>query len=161
MITLNFSPTCITVPCQPCLQYMLRIIKASWRVSKICSRFISFLPRLIRLVLAFKRMLYVYKSTQMNACQEKNPFECYNQPNQQRRDQSIMEFCQRMKQTRIDHDETQEQVAFMLNITRQQYQLYESNKRQIPVDLLTKFCQYYRVSADYILGLPKGLQWPR
>ena len=72
-----------------------------------------------------------------------------------------MEFYQRMKEIRLDHDETQEQIAYMLDITRQQYQLYESNKRQIPVDLLTKFCQYYRVSADYILGLPKGLHWPR
>ena len=26
---------------------------------------------------------------------------------------------------------------------------------------LAKLCRFYGVSADYILGLPKGLQWPR
>ena len=72
-----------------------------------------------------------------------------------------MEFYQKMKEIRLDNDNTQEQVAYVLKITRQQYQLYESNKRQIPVDLLVKFCKHYRISADYILGLPRGLNWPR
>lgn len=72
-----------------------------------------------------------------------------------------MEFYQRMKEIRTDNDHTQEHVATMLDITRQQYQLYESNKRQIPVDLLMRFCLFYGVSADYILGLPKGLKWLR
>ena len=26
---------------------------------------------------------------------------------------------------------------------------------------LKALCLYYHVSADYILGLPKGLDWPR
>ena len=36
-----------------------------------------------------------------------------------------------------------------------------TGKRYMPIDILAKFCQHYSVSADYILGLPKGLQWPR
>jgi transcriptional regulator with XRE-family HTH domain len=58
-------------------------------------------------------------------------------------------------------DYKQEDVASALNITRQQYQLYESNRRKIPIDLLAKFCLYFSVSADYVLGLPKGLDWLR
>lgn len=72
-----------------------------------------------------------------------------------------MKFYQRLKDIRIDADETQEQIATALQITRQQYQLYESGKRSIPIDLLTIFCLHYRVSADYILGLPDGLAKPR
>lgn len=72
-----------------------------------------------------------------------------------------MNISQTMKDTRMDAEETQQQIADILQITRQQYQLYESGKRSLPVDLLKVFCQHYHVSADYILGLPKGLEWPR
>ncbi len=30
-----------------------------------------------------------------------------------------------------------------------------------PIAYLVKFCEHYRVSADYVLGLPRGLEWPR
>ncbi len=66
-----------------------------------------------------------------------------------------------LKQIREDMDYTQEQVAFALNITRQQYQLYESGKRKLPIDLLKEFCLLFGVSVDYVLGLPRGLKWPR
>lgn len=72
-----------------------------------------------------------------------------------------MEFYERMKETRKDNDKTQKEIAEILNITHQQYQLYESGKRYIPVDLLTQFCNYFKISADYILGLNKNLKWPR
>ncbi len=29
------------------------------------------------------------------------------------------------------------------------------------ISKLKALCLYYHVSADYILGLPKGLDWPR
>lgn len=67
----------------------------------------------------------------------------------------------RMKEVRIDNDSTQTEVAKILKITQQQYQLYESGKRSLPTDLLYEFCEHYQVSADYILGLPRGLNWPR
>lgn len=72
-----------------------------------------------------------------------------------------MSLCEKMKDLRIDHDETQAEVARVLKITQQQYQLYESGKRSIPVDLLAEFCRYYGVSADYLLGLSKNAIWPR
>ena len=64
-----------------------------------------------------------------------------------------MNFNQRMRNIREDNDETQGKTAEILQITRQQYQLYESGKRTIPVDLLKIFCRYYNISADYLLGL--------
>ena len=70
-------------------------------------------------------------------------------------------FYDRMKQVRKDADKNQQDVADLLQISRQQYQLYESGKRYIPVDLLTTFCRCFNVSADYILGLPDTLKWPR
>lgn len=72
-----------------------------------------------------------------------------------------MKYYERMKEIRTDADETQQQIADVLGITQPQYQLYESGKRGIPVELLGVFCGHYRVSADYVLGLRSGLAWPR
>lgn len=70
-------------------------------------------------------------------------------------------FYERMKEIRKDADKNQTETAEALNITQQQYSLYESGKRYIPVDLLKSFCEYFQVSADYILGLAPDLDWPR
>ena len=61
-------------------------------------------------------------------------------------------YLKRMRDLREDNDMNQEQIAKILNITRQQYQLYESGKRKIPIDKLIEICRFYKVSADYILG---------
>ena len=59
----------------------------------------------------------------------------------------------RIKDLREDKDLKQEAIAQMLEMTRQQYQLYESGKRQIPFDKVIKLAVYYNVSIDYIAGL--------
>ena len=61
-------------------------------------------------------------------------------------------YFKRIKDLRIDHDLYQKQIANLLKITRQQYGLYESGKRGIPIDLLIKLADFYHVSTDYILG---------
>ena len=72
-----------------------------------------------------------------------------------------MHYTQRLRDTRTDYDKSQEEIAEVLDTTRQQYQLYESGKRKLPIDKLKQLCLFYHVSADYILGLPRGLDWPR
>lgn len=58
----------------------------------------------------------------------------------------------RMRDLREDNDLTQEQVAIYLNIRREQYNLYERQKRTIPIDLLSKLAKLYNTSIDYIVG---------
>lgn len=60
---------------------------------------------------------------------------------------------QRLKDTREDLDKKQEDIAFVLNITRQQYQLYESGKREMPMHHFVALAKYYNVSLDYLAGL--------
>lgn len=67
----------------------------------------------------------------------------------------------KLKELREDRDLTQNEIAEALGITRQQYQLYETGSREIKLDKLKMLCMLYGVSADYILGLPKNLKWPR
>lgn len=54
---------------------------------------------------------------------------------------------------REDHDKTQADIAKQLKITAQQYQLYESGKREIPLHLAVILARYYNVSLDYLAGL--------
>lgn len=58
----------------------------------------------------------------------------------------------RLRDLREDNDLKQKDIAGVLDITVQQYRLYESGKRNLPVYHLKAICEYYNVSADYILG---------
>lgn len=72
-----------------------------------------------------------------------------------------MYFYQRLRDMREDADKKQEDIAIVLNITRQQYQLYESGKREMPMHLFMILAKYYNVSLDYLAGLidtPKKLR---
>lgn len=67
---------------------------------------------------------------------------------------------QRLKDIREDADKKQEEIALVLRITRQQYQLYESGKREMPMHHFMILAKYYNVSLDYLAGLidtPKKL----
>lgn len=72
-----------------------------------------------------------------------------------------MYYNERMLATREDHDESQREIARKLNMSQQQYQKYEAGITALPIKYLIAFCRHYSVSADYILGLPRGLEWPR
>ena len=58
----------------------------------------------------------------------------------------------RLKNLREDKDMLQADVAKILQITRQQYSLYETEKRTLPIDLLDILATYYETSTDYLLG---------
>lgn len=60
---------------------------------------------------------------------------------------------QRLRDLREDHDKKQEEIADVLKITRQQYQLYESGKREMPMHLFVILARYYNVSLDYLADL--------
>ena len=62
-----------------------------------------------------------------------------------------MYYYKRLRDLREDHDLLQKQAADVLNITREQYQLYESGKREIKVHQIMKLADFYQVSVDYIL----------
>ncbi|MBQ4096489.1 MAG: helix-turn-helix transcriptional regulator [Oscillospiraceae bacterium] len=61
-----------------------------------------------------------------------------------------MYFYRRIRDLREDSDLSQEAVAHKLGITRQQYQLYESGKREMPMHLFIKLSKIYGVSLDYL-----------
>lgn len=62
-------------------------------------------------------------------------------------------YLKRLKDLREDFDKKQHEIAEFLNITRQQYSLYELGKRDIPAEFIRKLAKYYNTSADYILEI--------
>ena len=62
----------------------------------------------------------------------------------------------RLRQLREDHDKTQEQIATYLGINQTVYSRYETGKNDMKPHQIVSLCDYYKVSADYVLGLPEG-----
>ena len=65
----------------------------------------------------------------------------------------IINYLKRLYDLRIDNDLTQEDVAKILNITKQSYGRYENGTRKLQIEELIKLAKYYKVSLDYITGL--------
>ena len=70
-----------------------------------------------------------------------------------------MEYTQKIRDLREDHDMTQAQIAAVLNTTKNQVGKYERGEQDMNIKHLITLCNFYRVSADYILGLPEGLPY--
>lgn len=64
-----------------------------------------------------------------------------------------MHYTQRLEDLRKDRDLTQEQVARMLGLKREQYRRYETGINEIKAGFIMKVCRFYNISADYLLGL--------
>lgn len=65
----------------------------------------------------------------------------------------MKEYWEILRELREDHDLKQSDVADVLQIKRQVYSRYETGINAMPIHHLKKLCQFYHVSADYILGL--------
>lgn len=64
-----------------------------------------------------------------------------------------MYYTQRLKDLREDNDLTQEELAKLLNMKREQYRRYEAGINEIKASHIIMFAKFYNVSADYLLGL--------
>ncbi|MBR6766411.1 MAG: helix-turn-helix transcriptional regulator [Clostridia bacterium] len=63
-------------------------------------------------------------------------------------------YCyQRIRDLREDADLKQKDLAAQLQITSQQYSLYERGDREIPFHHVITLAKFYGVSIDYIAGL--------
>lgn len=72
-----------------------------------------------------------------------------------------MDYNERIRSLREDNGKNQTEIAKLLGTSQSYYSEYKLGKRQLPINHLKTLCLYYHVSADYILGLPRGLDWPR
>ncbi|BBI32008.1 helix-turn-helix domain-containing protein [Cohnella abietis] len=59
---------------------------------------------------------------------------------------------ERIKQLRKEKKKTHQDMADFLGITRQAYGYYESGKRDVDTETLTKLADFFDVSLDYMVG---------
>ena len=64
-----------------------------------------------------------------------------------------MFYIKRMRDLREDSDKTQQEIAEILGTSQTMYARYERGANELPIHHLLKLCEFYRVSADYFLGL--------
>ena len=62
-------------------------------------------------------------------------------------------FTKNLKDERLKRDFTQQEIADILKITKQQYSLYETGKRTMPIEKIAKLAKLYDVSIDYLVGI--------
>ena len=64
-----------------------------------------------------------------------------------------MDYRTRMRNLREDNDLTQREVGQVINKSQQGYSHIEDGRSELKIDDLIKLCDFYKVSADYFIGL--------
>ena len=64
-----------------------------------------------------------------------------------------MDYRRRLRELREDRDYTQTQVGEVLGKSQQGYNHIDTGRAELKIDDLVKLCQFYELSADYIIGL--------
>ena len=64
-----------------------------------------------------------------------------------------MNYRQRMRDLREDHDLSQAEVAKVINKSQQGYSHIENGRAELKIEDLITLCQFYGVTADYFIGI--------
>ena len=70
-----------------------------------------------------------------------------------------MDYVDRLTALRVDREIGQKEIAALLGCRQSAVSKYEKRRTQYDVEDIIRLCRFYNVSADYILGLPKGLEY--
>lgn len=65
----------------------------------------------------------------------------------------MMDYRARLRSLREDKDYTQAYVGSVIQKSQQGYNHIETGRAELKIEDLAKLCQFYNVSADYIIGL--------
>ena len=64
-----------------------------------------------------------------------------------------MDYRTRIRNVGEDRDLTQADIGKVLNKSQQGYNHIEAGRAELKIEDLIKRCQYYNLSADYLIGL--------
>ncbi len=65
----------------------------------------------------------------------------------------LFSYVKRIRDLREDNDKTQKEIADVLGTSQTMYARYERGANELPIRHLITLCEFYGVSADYILGI--------
>ena len=64
-----------------------------------------------------------------------------------------MDYRSRLRHVREDRDFTQSKIGKILNKSQQGYNHIETGRAELKIDDLKLLCDFYNLSADYLIGL--------
>lgn len=65
----------------------------------------------------------------------------------------MTDYRARLRGVREDRDLTQAEVGKILNKSQQGYNHIEAGRAELKIDDLVRLCQFYNLTADYLVGL--------
>ncbi len=71
-----------------------------------------------------------------------------------------MSFGEIVRTLREEKNINQTSLGKAVNMTQRKISYIECGKYEPSVDDIVALCRYFKVSADYLLGLPRGLAFP-
>lgn len=63
-----------------------------------------------------------------------------------------MDYRERLRNLREDHDLSQAELGKVINKSQQGYSHIENGRAELKIEDLIKLCDYYGVTADYMIG---------
>lgn len=72
-----------------------------------------------------------------------------------------MDYVDKLTALREDKDLEQKDIAEVLHVQQSAISKYELRKARYKVEDIIKLCTFYNVSADYLLGLPENMPYPK
>lgn len=72
-----------------------------------------------------------------------------------------METHELIRALREDRDLSQTEVGSHVNISQRKLSFIELGRTEPHLDDIRNLCRFFNVSADYLLGLPEGLPYPK
>ena len=64
-----------------------------------------------------------------------------------------MNYRERIRAVREDRDYTQAEIGKLLQKSQQGYNHIEDGRAELKIDDLIRLCNFYNLSADYLIGL--------
>lgn len=65
----------------------------------------------------------------------------------------MMQFAERLRALREDHDLTQTELAKVVKVTQRNISFYETGKNEPDIKTIIALAQYFHVTTDYLLGV--------
>lgn len=70
-------------------------------------------------------------------------------------------FGEKLKLLREEQELSQTELGKAVNMTQRKVSYMENNTYEPSMEDIKALCRYFNISADYLLGFPKNLPFPR
>ncbi len=71
-----------------------------------------------------------------------------------------LSFGEKIKNLRNERNINQTELGKAVNMTQRKISYMECGKYEPSIEDIVAFCKYFEVSADYLLNVPKGYDYP-